>query len=1206
MSRPLLFVLLAALCAGAAFLTTEPDAEGALAGEALRLQRRVGDLQQDLVRSTEQEAVRIANEGASEWMRRRAGSLEERHSREGSALYVFQADSLVAWSGEMPFAGELLLADSSVAFTPGANILLHVRVRSGPFAVHAIRSLWNAPPVHNKYLTEGFHPSLHAPPGLRAQGLPAPGPVITDPTGSPLFGLAWSEGAMEMGDWLFWRMALLAITAILLVSALWSAYTRAIDRLGAIPAAGLFISSLMLLRWASLVWGTTAPFDRWPLFDPAIYATSSMFPSLGDLLINAALLVVGAVFLLVSSKPSAAPASAIAGFIRTALVLAFGAWITRLCIGVVNDSSIDLDLYHVQGVGAFGLVALFAMALLMASWCVFAWSMVRATAPSPKSWPLVVASSVALVLSIVVHQSLGIVDTILFLWPVPVIVLMITARVHSFRFLQGVLMIGLLAAASTHILTKYTHNREQRERVVLAERLAAREDPVVEQLFRAQAPTLRRDTAIHRLLTSNRLCVPGELDALVRQPYFSGYWDRYDIRLFAFGPQGDVRCATDLEPPRTFGDSSNAFPTGVSDMPDLFIDERSDGELFYHARIAVMPTDSSAPAQLIVEAQPRSLSQGLGFPELLLAGDDDLARRAERYAQARYVNGMLMDQSGRAPQPQHWSAPLDDEGELWYTAHGFDFLAKAVGNSTVMVLGLPQRGIVDKATTFSYLFTFFGLLALLTLAIHALLTRSLPSLGIGTKVRAALVLFAITGLLFFGVGSQRLLSRQFTQRAETASLEKARSVQLELQRRLGEERITGAAHTAYLEHLLGQLSNTFHTDITVYAPDGRLLASSRPQMFSSGLLAERMDPAAYASLALAGESSFVHEERVGQAAYRTAYVPLLDHAGAVIAHIALPRFADQVQQEEERSELFVAVVNLFVLLFVLSVLLAIFISNWTTRPLDVLKQALGGVVLQGANEPIRYRGKDEVGELVAVYNRKVEELRESAERLAQSERESAWKEMARQVAHEIKNPLTPMKLGIQHFQRSWDPSSPDARERLDRFSASMVEQIDALSRVAGDFSRFAQMSAARESLLDLSEVARNAVTLLAGEPNVEVTVETPGPLMVLADREHLLRVLNNLLKNAVQAIPAERRRSVHVVLRRHDGQAVLEVRDNGTGIPEDVRERIFEPSFTTKSSGMGLGLAMVKRMVEQAGGTVRFETEEGTGTRFFVSLPLQS
>lgn len=1206
MSRPLLLFLLGALCAIGALSTTEPDAEALLGRASGTMQRRIVELHDELVDFSAEQAQHMAREGPAKWMVSNASSMEDHQEHEGLSILAFEGDSLVAWSGGIPISIESVPGSTALHLRIGGSVLLHTEVSVGPWQVHGLRSVWTSPPVVNRYLTAGFHPTLAAPKGLRAEIITDQGPLIVDPEGAAMFRLAWSEGAIEMGEWLYGRMALLALAALLIITAAWIWCMRLVHTGRAPSATIIFLVFLVALRSVSLAYGSIAPFDRWPLFDPAIYGASAMFPSLGDLLVNALLLFVMSAFLVNAMRSFKARTSIAPVAVAAVAVVLYATWVTHLCIGLVNDSSIELDLYHVQGVGAYGLVALLSIALLMGSWALFSVFAIGYTLPALRKRGAAVIALIVLLVSIAVHHQQGTVDTILFLWPVPVIALLVWSHGHRFSFLRMVLVVGLLAATSTHILTKYMHHREQRERVVLAERLAAREDPVVEQLFREKAPLLRRDTAVYRLLTAPGVCTPGELDLLVRLPYFSGYWDRYNIRLYGYGPKGDVKCATDLDPPQPFGDGGVVFPSGVSDMPDLFIDEHSGGDILYHARIAVMAQDSSPPAQLIIEARPRSVSQGLGFPELLLAMDDGVARRAERYVRGRYVNGSLMDHSDRAPQPQNWTRGLDEEGECWYTEGNYDYLAKAVGSSTIMVLGLPDRGLFDKATTFSYIFSFFGFLTLLGLVFRSIATRSIPSLGIGAKVRSALVLFAITGLLFFGIGSQRLLSRQFAQRAVGASLEKARSVQRELQQRIGDERIAGDAHSAYLEQLCGQLGNTFFTDISVYAPDGRLLASSRPQMFSTGLLGQRMDPVAYARLALEGRSAFVHQERVGLAAFRTAYVPLLDSNGRVLGYIALPRFADQVQQEEERSELLVAVMNLFVLLFALSVLLAVFISNWTTRPLDLLKRSVANVALKGANEPIRYRGKDEVGELVAVYNRKVDELRESAERLAQSERESAWKEMARQVAHEIKNPLTPMKLGIQHFQRSWDPNAPDAREKLDRFGTSMVEQIDALSRVASDFSRFAQMSAAHETVLDLNDVARSSVALLAGEPNVDITLHSSSPLVVKADREHLLRVFNNLLKNALQAIPDGRRGKVDVVLRGENQQAIAEVRDNGTGVPEDARERIFEPNFTTKSSGMGLGLAMAKRMVEQAGGTIRFETRAGEGATFIITLPLHA
>ncbi|HRT54311.1 MAG TPA: ATP-binding protein, partial [Flavobacteriales bacterium] len=205
-----------------------------------------------------------------------------------------------------------------------------------------------------------------------------------------------------------------------------------------------------------------------------------------------------------------------------------------------------------------------------------------------------------------------------------------------------------------------------------------------------------------------------------------------------------------------------------------------------------------------------------------------------------------------------------------------------------------------------------------------------------------------------------------------------------------------------------------------------------------------------------------------------------------------------------------------------------------------------------------------------------------------------------------KNPLTPMKLNIQHFQHTWRPDSPDAKERLDRFSDHLVDQIDVLSRIANEFSHFAQMPPAHPTALDLGEVADTVVQLFAHSPGCTVRSRPCGPLPVHADREHLLRVFTNLIKNALQAIPEDRDGRVDVILGMEGAEARAEVRDNGSGIPADAMDQVFVPKFTTKTSGMGLGLPMVKRMVENAGGRVWFTSVEGEGSSFFVALPLRT
>jgi nitrogen fixation/metabolism regulation signal transduction histidine kinase len=233
----------------------------------------------------------------------------------------------------------------------------------------------------------------------------------------------------------------------------------------------------------------------------------------------------------------------------------------------------------------------------------------------------------------------------------------------------------------------------------------------------------------------------------------------------------------------------------------------------------------------------------------------------------------------------------------------------------------------------------------------------------------------------------------------------------------------------------------------------------------------------------------------------------------------------------------------------------------------------------------------------------IAELENSAMRLAQSERETAWREMAKQVAHEIKNPLTPLKLGLQLLDKAWKDKDPKFDQKFERFSKSFVEQIESLSSIASEFSAFAKMPDTKLEKVNLFEIINQAVIIFKQMDNVTINYNPGDAFFIRADRDQLLRCFNNLLKNAIEAIPDERAGEINITHKINLDHVLVIVADNGNGIPEQLRERIFAPNFTTKSSGTGLGLAFVKNSIENAGGKVWFETEIGKGTTFYMSLP---
>ena len=298
-------------------------------------------------------------------------------------------------------------------------------------------------------------------------------------------------------------------------------------------------------------------------------------------------------------------------------------------------------------------------------------------------------------------------------------------------------------------------------------------------------------------------------------------------------------------------------------------------------------------------------------------------------------------------------------------------------------------------------------------------------------------------------------------------------------------------------------------------------------------------------------------------------------------------------------------INVYLFLFLLSGVLAFVFADGITQPLLRLRDNLNKIRLGKDNEPLEWENDDEIGELIKDYNRIISEINEGVKFMAMTEREGAWREMAKQVAHEIKNPLTPMKLSIQHLQFASKRGHGDLNPLIERTTLTLIEQIDNLSNIASEFSTFAKMPEARNEKVNLNELVRSAHDLFRNREDMDIDLLLPiDDIFVFADKNYLIRVVTNLMKNSLQAIPMERRGKIWIKLYRQRDMGIIEVQDNGTGIPDEMRDKVFKPNFTSKSSGTGLGLAISRNIVEAFNGSIHFETERDKGTRFFVEIPL--
>jgi nitrogen fixation/metabolism regulation signal transduction histidine kinase len=295
----------------------------------------------------------------------------------------------------------------------------------------------------------------------------------------------------------------------------------------------------------------------------------------------------------------------------------------------------------------------------------------------------------------------------------------------------------------------------------------------------------------------------------------------------------------------------------------------------------------------------------------------------------------------------------------------------------------------------------------------------------------------------------------------------------------------------------------------------------------------------------------------------------------------------------------------YIVLFILAAGIAFLITRDFTKSLSKLSQSINHLKLGKKNEPLQWKSNDEIGQLIQEYNSMLFQLEASADKLAQQERENAWREMAQQVAHEIKNPLTPMKLRLQHLQRSWQDHPEEFQTRLNDFVQSMTDQIDTLSHIAQEFSNFAKMPQSVNEHLNIQDIVKSVLTTFENEnQTISFHQNKSEAAFIYGDKSQVIRVLNNLITNAIQAIPTERAKKISLGLRFAEHHVVIKITDNGSGIPPEISKRIFMPNFTTRSTGSGLGLAMVKSIVTQMNGNVAFRTQVDKGSSFFVILPL--
>jgi signal transduction histidine kinase len=769
--------------------------------------------------------------------------------------------------------------------------------------------------------------------------------------------------------------------------------------------------------------------------------------------------------------------------------------------------------------------------------------------------------------------------------------------------LTALLVYGLLLAFGLNLVAESQSEKKKADiQKVLAVTLATERDPAAEIFLSDFESKIVKDSTI-QLFT---LPPYQKLESYLKQNYFTGFWNNYELQVTVCAATDSVFLPDERlkYPCLNFFNELKTSKGVILPGSDFYFMDRLNGRISYLGELHLFDRQNRKPIIAFIELNSKIVPEGKGYPQLLMDQQAARKNRNNGYSYAKYFDNRLVDRGGSYLYDPAIPTALKSQNEFtYYEKGGFSHCVYKRSGENYVVVSYPIASLVEKGRGFPTLFLFIYLLGFLWIIINQQL-KLVPKnrLELRGKIQFTLVSTLLVLLFIIGWGLIKYNYLELQRTLKEDLDQKVRAISSELGMRIGHSARLDSLHT-FLGEQLVEISDITWTDINIYDLKGKLAASSRKEIFEQGLTSDRMDAKAYQTMSIQGGATFLHLENLGKMEFFSVYAPLFNELEELVGYVNLPYFNRQDEFTRQVTGFIVAFINLYILLVLLTMVVALAISTKLTAPLLQIEQKLQGIAFGKANARIEYQGEDEIGRLVDAYNKKVAELADSAAMLARSERESAWKEMARQIAHEINNPLTPMKLNVQYLQKIKNEGSPNFDEYFNRVTRMLVTQIDALSTIASAFSDFARMPSSRIEPVEMVGLIMEIVALYDSPEEYQLTVCYPEQqkVFVLGDRDQLRRSLVNILRNATQAIQ-NLPNGVITVSAALTGQKLrISIQNNGPGIPMADRERLFEPNFTTKSGGMGLGLAITKSILENYNGEISFESKHGK-TVFYLDL----
>lgn len=906
--------------------------------------------------------------------------------------------------------------------------------------------------------------------------------------------------------------------------------------------------------------------NKLTLFDPSIYASNFLHPSLGDLLINLCLIFWLLTFYknnkpIVNSKINSVK-YIFNLFVFCLIINAFISIIKSLVI----DSKISFDVSNFFSLNSYSAIAFIAICLLCINFYQFA---------------------------------------LLLLQPL----LKLDSKVSNFLATENKISLPLIwilffSATVSALIVSYNKKLELAQREKIAEKIYLQNDATTENLLNI-ATTGFSDVffQINFARFKNQATADFIKDSLIAEN-FSGYLNNYETKIYLFNKD----CKSIYNGDTSTTDSWNKYITtsGKSiGLDGLFsISTSSIGNSYIYKRM-VLDKDEQLLCQLFVLLHPKKNKSKGVLPELFKQNQD--ADLQFSYSYALYDSGRLVEQHG------NYNFPITkDNIDITYFVSNdreASVLQYQPTKHQSIVVVKTSRFLLDFVTLFAYLFFTFLIVVMVLFAANAIIQHNynytalsrLFKFNIRNQIRTTIIFTSLVSFIIIGVITVFFFINKFNQSSQDKLIKSINFSTLEIENNIIKN---DTLDSKQIENILLKISEQQALDFNLFDASGSIIGTTQPYIYNRKLVDNKMNPIAYQQIYAHKQNLFKQEEKIGQLPFLSLYKSIVNDKGKIVACVNIPYLNAEAELNQEISGFIATLMNLNAFIFLIAGAIAYFITNRITRSFRLIKEKMKSVNWQIHNDEISWNRDDEIGALVNEYNMMVRKLDETAKAFALSQRELAWKEMAKQVAHEIKNPLTPMKLSIQYLKKNIDDDSPNVKEVSQRVASTLIEQIDQLATIAGDFSQFANIGNDKPESIDLNDVITNVVNLYNADNSGNIVFEPIiNNAVVFADKNQLMRLFTNLIKNAIEASVEKEKVNITINQTIKNNAIITSIKDQGCGISKELQSKIFTFNFTTKTSGTGLGLAICKGIVENADGKIWFQTNE-MGSIFFVELPL--